>query len=272
MNSDSKLFDRYLDVLQASREEPSLEALSRVVSAHLIRVPFENVSKVLRKLSGADSVFSTLDEYLSGIEQYGFGGTCYTNNYYLYQLLAHLGYEIKLCGADMEGYAPNIHMVSVVTIDSNEYMVDVGYGAPFWEPIVRSSAESVTVEFGQHKYSLKPQDSAGRSQMEVYRSGELVHGYLANPKSCELADFMPVIEDSFRSEARFMNHLSLSLFGERQSLSIRDFSLVEVNGGSVREQTLRNRAEVTEIVIERFRFPADKVKKALAQLSALDEE
>lgn len=272
MNTDSKLFDRYLDVLRIPRREPSLGALSEVVSAHLIRVPFENISKVLRKLAGQGAVFPTLEEYLAGIEQYGFGGTCYTNNYYLFQLLSHLGYQIKLCGADMEGFPPNVHMVSMVELDGREYMVDVGYGAPFWEPIPRDSADDVSVRFGQNEYILKPQDSAGRSHLESYRDGELIHGYIAKPAPLELQSFSEVIQRSFTDEARFMNNLSLSLFGENESYSIRNFSVVEAKGDSVTVELLQTVEELQNIVLERFRFPAEKVKLALSHLSVLHED
>ncbi|MBT3222726.1 MAG: hypothetical protein HN348_26930, partial [Proteobacteria bacterium] len=55
----------------------------------------------------------SLDQYLQGLER-GFGGTCYSNNWYLHQLLKLLGYEVMFCGADMED--PDAHAVNVVSV------------------------------------------------------------------------------------------------------------------------------------------------------------
>ncbi len=41
------LFDRYLRLLGVTRRRPGLEALREITLAHLTRVPFENLSKLL---------------------------------------------------------------------------------------------------------------------------------------------------------------------------------------------------------------------------------
>ena len=69
-----------------------------------------------------------LDQFLADIENYHFGGTCYTNNYFLKLLLSYLGYDVKLCGADMN--RPDVHVVNIVRIEGREFIVDVEYAAP----------------------------------------------------------------------------------------------------------------------------------------------
>ena len=41
--------DRYLALLGLEREAPSLDALTRLVRAHVLNVPFENVTALLRR-------------------------------------------------------------------------------------------------------------------------------------------------------------------------------------------------------------------------------
>ena len=108
--------------------------------------------------------------FLDGIERFNFGGTCYPNNYYFYQLLANLGYQTKLCGADMSN--PDVHLVSMVTLEKREYLVDVGYAAPFIAPMPRDLATDYVVVLGRDRYVLKPQDARGRSRMDL-RGGQL---------------------------------------------------------------------------------------------------
>src|SRR5512146_169462 len=139
MRLDRELVSRYLDVLGVTATDPSYDGLAELVAAHVTRIPFENVSKLYYKKNLGLTSPPPIELYLDGIEQYHFGGTCYSNNLYLNALLASLGYNVKLCGADMS--APDVHIVSMVRVDGREYIVDAGYGAPFLAPLPRDLAE-----------------------------------------------------------------------------------------------------------------------------------
>jgi len=71
---------RYLAILRVAAREPSLEALRELLAAHLVRIPFENISKLYyRKRLGLMNL-PDIHLYLEGIEKRDFGGTCYSNN------------------------------------------------------------------------------------------------------------------------------------------------------------------------------------------------
>src|SRR5271157_5023742 len=98
---DSRLLRHYLEILGMAEKPPSREALTELVAAHLTRVPFENISKLYYRKHLGLTDLPTIQQYLDGIAENHFGGTCYSNNYYCYRLLVSLGYEVKLCAADM---------------------------------------------------------------------------------------------------------------------------------------------------------------------------
>ena len=79
MISRQGLFEKYLDLLGVEKSEPDFDLLKKIVKAHLIKVPFENISKLLYKKQGITNV-PDMSAFLNGIEKYNFGGTCYTNN------------------------------------------------------------------------------------------------------------------------------------------------------------------------------------------------
>ena len=140
-------FVRYLRLLGIEKQRPDFEYLKEIVKAHVLKIPFENISKLyfykrinLKKLID-------FELYLDGIEKYGFGGTCYANNFYLNQLLSWLGYNIKLCGADMKN--PDVHIVSVVNIENREFLIDTGYAAPFSEPIPLNLLNDYIIDMGK---------------------------------------------------------------------------------------------------------------------------
>jgi N-hydroxyarylamine O-acetyltransferase len=265
MSGSDAIFNRYLGILDISRVEPGWQALRELTSAHLIRVPFENLSKIYRARVQGVRYIPSLEDYLDGIERFHFGGTCYVNNYYFHLLLAHLGYEVKLCAADIlaNGAPPNSHMVNVVSIDGKEAIVDVGFGAPFRHPIPRDSAIDITIELGSELYVLKPKDNEGRSRLELYRNGKFDHGYLLKPAPKRVGDFAEVVARSYDDEAPFLNSLVLIRFFGERSIILRNYTLTEFSGCESRIRTLATKEEIIRTVEERFNIPALIVKQTL---------
>ena len=75
----SELHRRYLRLLGIDHLPSGLDGLRLVVRRHLIRVPFENLSKLLLfDREGAGRPIA-LSEFLDGIEHHDLGGTCYTS-------------------------------------------------------------------------------------------------------------------------------------------------------------------------------------------------
>src|ERR1035438_3528771 len=94
-------FQRYLRLLGIVGRPSGLDGLRTLVRWHLAAVPFENISKLLLVDRERTGRVTTLTEFLDGIEYSDLGGTCYTNNPYLTELLRDLGYDADLLGADM---------------------------------------------------------------------------------------------------------------------------------------------------------------------------
>ena len=264
-----ELLERYLSLLGMQRREPSFQTLSELVKAHLYRVPFENISKLNYKLDQDFRGLPDLELYLDGIEHNNFGGTCYTNNYYFSQLLANLGFEVKLCGADMNN--PDVHLNSTVTIDGREYLIDVGYAAPFWMPIPLDLETDYSIHLGSDRYVLKPRNTSGCSQLELYRNGELIHGYLVKPFPRRIQEFEQVIFNSLRDEATFMNALLLAKFSEDKSYVIHNFSATEYNKTEPTTRKLKDHDELIQVVHEWFQIPGERTQEALNQLVSLED-
>ncbi|PLX13441.1 MAG: hypothetical protein C0597_11750, partial [Marinilabiliales bacterium] len=111
---EERLFLKYLKLLGLRKQNPGFEYLREIVHAQISKIPFENLSKLLYKKRINLNGLIDFELYLEGIEKYNFGGTCYTNNFYFNQLLEWLGFEVKLCGADMK--EPNVHLVNIVKL------------------------------------------------------------------------------------------------------------------------------------------------------------
>jgi arylamine N-acetyltransferase len=209
----------------------------------------------------------SLEAFLEGIERFHFGGTCYANNYYLYELMRSLGYQAKLCGADMSN--PDLHVVSMVTVGEREYLIDVGYGSPFWTPIPRNLGRDYSIGLGSERYVLKPQDRLRRSRMEFYQDGIRRHGYLAKPEPRNIHEFEGAIGDSFRDDATFMNALLVTRFSRERSLVVRNLTVTEYEGSNAEVRTLVSHTEVAQLITNRFDIPAAVVDAVVDDLGTL---
>ena len=62
MMKKEELFEKYLDLLGVSKTKPDFNLLTKIVRAHLIKVPFENISKLIYKKQGMN--------YIPGLSTY----------------------------------------------------------------------------------------------------------------------------------------------------------------------------------------------------------
>jgi len=207
--------------------------------------------------------------YLDGIEQRHFGGTCYSNNFYSYSLLASLGYQAKLCAADMA--TPDVHAVSMVALGGREYLVDTGYAAPLLSPLPRDLRSDHEVALGRDRYVLKRQDANGCSRLELHRDGMLKHGYLAKPAAKKIEDFRRVIGDSFRPDATFLNSILLARFYPGHSIVIHNETLIESRGNKSTVHLLQGSNAVVAAIREHFEMPRDIVTDAISDLKELQD-
>jgi len=267
MVSQQGLFEKYIELLGVTKSEPDFDLLKKIVKAHLIKVPFENISKLIYKKKGMTSI-PDLSTFLHGVEKYNFGGTCYTNNFYLYSLLKHLGYNIKLCGADMK--IPDVHIISIVTIEGKEYIIDGGYAAPFFEPLPRDLKMDFVVILGIEYYLIKPKDIRGRTRVEQYSNGKLQHWYTANPEERRIEEFNKVIKDSYSDDAIFMNAIRITKYSDAGSLILKNLYLTEV----INNETLTTKIllkDIPLVIQEKFGIPSGVVKKATGHFKELKD-
>jgi len=263
--TEAKVFERYLSILGVDAAPPSLDHLSALVRAQLTRIPFENISKLYLKKTQGASYIPSLEQHLDGIDRFGFGGTCYANNPYFYDLLRFLDFEVILCGADMS--RPNVHVVSMVDLEDRQYLVDVGYGAPFYEPMARDLDRPQEIRFGSNRFVLHPQDGRGRSRMDHFHDGELIHGYTAKPEARRIDDFDEVIRESYEESATFMNVLVVERFLPGRSLRIHNFSLTESTPEGATTTRLGDREELAATVERYIGIPAGIVRESTANLA-----
>lgn len=261
MSALPEIYQRYLRVLGVNSMPTGLDGLRALVRAHLLRVPFENVSKLLLFGREGRGRFFTLPEFLDGIEHHDLGGTCYGLNPFLAELLRALGYETDLHGANMPPRL-NTHTSLRVRIDSRAYHVDVGYGGPFREPIPLDRLPFEMVE-GADRYVLDRDPGGDGYEMSVFTGEERVHGYIVHGPPRSLEFFTPAMENSFGPKAAFLNCLRICRFFDGHSVTLLNGSLSIHRGAATARRELTSVAEVEAALADDFGMSRCPVRAAI---------
>jgi N-hydroxyarylamine O-acetyltransferase len=261
--SQDELFRRYLGIL-GWVGDPGLHEL---VSSHLINVPFENVSKLLASAEpgGAPAALPDIDTFLRGIAEQDLGGTCFAIAVHFTRLLSFLDYDVELLGADVGG-TPRSHAVCRVTFEDAHYLVDVGYAAPFYQPIALVELPA-RVPHGDVNYVIDRHVSgAGALEVTTLRGNQKVQSYVAKPPALAAEGFAQAIERANGEGARFMRSLRISRFFASRVLEVVDNTLVTTHHNITTVTPIRDVDELEAVVHEQMQLPRLPVREAVEVL------
>jgi arylamine N-acetyltransferase len=259
-------YPRYLQILGIEAVPSGLNGLRDLVRQHLCRVPFENVSKLLLfQREGAGRPIR-MDEFLDGIEHQDLGGTCYSSNPFLAQLLRALGYDATLIAADMS--EPDVHTSVRVRLGSRQYHVDVGYAAPFYAPIPLDEMP-ISISSGVHRYVVDSAEAPGSCRVTMLVNGEARHGYVAHLPERPPEFFVPTIVRSFERHRTFMRVLRITRFFEGHTVELRNRTLWRHTPGGSDQLCLSSLSELRNAVNTEFRMPRCPVETAVGILEEL---
>lgn len=252
------LFRRYLGIL-GWVGDPGLHEL---VSSHLIKVPFENVSKLLRPADASRQAIPPIEEFLRGIGDQDLGGTCFALASHFAALLQFLDYDVELLAADAGG-VPRAHAVCRVRLDDELHLVDVGYGAPFYHPIPLDSLP-LQIPHGDVAYTLDRHVSHKEAvEVVTLRKGVRAHNYVAKPPAVAPDVFAAAIERTYAPDAYFMRRLRITRFFASRVLEIDNNRLVTTHHNITTVQPIRDIDELEAIVHEALQLPRMPVREAV---------
>jgi arylamine N-acetyltransferase len=263
---DAPACSRYLRLLGVEEPVAGLEGLRRIVSAHVCCVPFENVTKLLLMAREGQGRITQLDEFLDGIEHHDLGGTCYTSNPFLWQLLRALGFDADLLGAEMS--APDVHTCLRVRLDGCSYHVDAGYGAPLREPVRLDDLPWDTAA-GRLRYVLHRRNGDGRLELSDYVDESRVYGYLVRETPRNPEYFRDIVLDSFQPGMHFLTRLRIVRVFTDHVVELHNRMLQVHRGDSTTTVELRSMRELKSVVALQLAMPRCPVEQAVQSLEAL---
>jgi N-hydroxyarylamine O-acetyltransferase len=264
---------RYLALLGVEHPAPSLDHLTRLVRAHVLTVPFENVTAHLRRRANPQPPVPAPDPValLEAWERRAGGGVCFDINAMVEPLLISLGYDAHLILAHISG--PFGHQAVVVNnLAGGRYLVDLGNGAPLFGPIPLDGVHEV------HRHGLgfrfRPSDDPPRipGGEEWIRDRMSDDGWVVG---CRY-ELQPALHAD--REAGYQYHMTPATTWVLGSLTmtrstteavyaLKDDVLTTYTEGGKQTATITGPAEYRRVAAEIFGLPALPIDDGLAALA-----
>lgn len=230
--------------------EPTAETLRGLQVAHLLTVPFENLS-----IHAREPIVLEDEALFTKIVEHRRGGFCYEANGLFAALLRALGYEVVMLSAEVAnaegGFGPDFdHMTLMVTLEQR-WLVDVGFGDSFREPLLLDERgeqvqddRAYRIHPGGHYLILMQREDEGEWKAQ-YRFTLRPHEYADYAEMCHYHQTSP---QSHFTKGRLCSRATTE---GRVTLSGMRFIKTSKNGGR-QEQTLTSQEEYEAILREHF--------------------
>jgi N-hydroxyarylamine O-acetyltransferase len=226
------------------------DTLRSLQLAHLQTVPFENLS-----IHSGEAIALEDAALFSKIVERRRGGFCYEVNGLFAALLRALGFEVTMLSAEVAnaqgGFSPPFdHMTLMVKLEQR-WLVDVGFGDCFTEPLPIDSA-SEQVE-GQRAYRIVHDDDF--LILEQRADGIWAPQYRFKLQSYRYDDFVEMcLYHQTSPQSHFtQKRICSRLTDGRERITLSDMRLIEtLADGQRRERTLADEQEYHAVLRESF--------------------
>lgn len=223
---------------------PTPETLRDLQVAHLLTVPFENLS-----IHAGEPIVLDEDALFTKIVEKKRGGFCYECNGLFAGLLRALGFEVAMLAAGVArlkgGFGPNFDHMTLMVMLSDRWLADVGFGDSFLEPLlldergeqVQGTRSFRIVEDDDHLILMRDSEPQYRFTLEPY-------GFADYEEMCRF--------HQTSTESHFTNNLICSRVTGDGRITLSGMKLITTSGPQRDEQTLTTQEEYDRILRDEF--------------------
>jgi len=133
----------------------TFESLRELHRCHVMAIPFEALDVQWKRPISVD-----LEDIFDKVIVNKRGGLCYELNYLFAHFLRTVGFDVTMVSArifERGEFGPEFdHMALIVRLEEEEWLLDVGYGDLFIEPLKLRSTEVQPDQFKDYRVELQP--------------------------------------------------------------------------------------------------------------------
>lgn len=241
------------------RLDLSIETIRELQLAHLLSIPFENLSIHLN-----EPIVLDYELLFDKIVLRKLGGFCYELNGLFACLLNRLGFDASILSASVasseNGFGPEFdHMTLMVSLE-NKWLVDVGFGDSFREPLLIETREP---QFQTNReYLIKEVDN----QLVLYQrenGRNWKSQYRFTTQSRKLENFVRMCNYHQTSpESHFTQKRLCTIAKLYGRLTLSDMCLIETKDGRRQERDIKNDSEYIAVLENVFGIKITNYKTA----------
>jgi N-hydroxyarylamine O-acetyltransferase len=241
---------------------PDAETLRRLHVAHMLAVPFENLS-----IHWGEPIVLDDAALFDKVVRRRRGGFCYELNGLFAALLRSLGFEVAMLSAGVMRaggeFSPDFdHMALSVSLEER-WLADVGFGDSFLEPL-RLETRGEQVQTDGNAFRVDATENDRLVVMQRDESGSWGAQYRFGLEPYAYADFVPRClyhQTSPSSHFKQRPICSLATPGGRVTLS--QTRLIVTEGGERHERELAGESEYAEVLRQSFGIRAPSLPASL---------
>ena len=235
--------------------EPTFQTLQALHHAHLLAVPFENLS-----IHWKQPILLQEEALFHKIVRQGRGGLCYELNGLFAWLLRELNFQVTLLSAGVStsagGFSPEFDHLTLLIhhLSGADWLADVGFGDSFLRPL-RFEAEMQQDGGDRRTYRLLRTSQEKHDGWTVQQRGDAQweSQYRFTLQSHELADFTERCQYQQTSpESHFTQKRICSLATPTGRITLSDMRLITTRHGERQEQMLTSQEEYVAALAEHF--------------------
>ena len=229
--------------------DTTFEVLSKLQEQHLMNVPFEN-------LDIQNKIKIDLDNLFDKIVIRNRGGFCYELNGLFYKLLKEIGFTAKMVSArvytNKKSYSAEFdHMAIIVSIEDDQYLVDVGFGEFAFSPLEIEPGKETDDPRGIFKIEVF--DDNYKVVKKKNAEGEFIPEYIFSEKERQIEEFYPMCYYHQTSkESHFTQKRICSLPTQNGRITLTGNTLKITEKRIVIERPLNNEQEVQQVLWNYF--------------------
>jgi len=245
----SDITDEYIRVLGLKRSKPDLAFLGEIAGHHVGQFAFSSVGPLL-----GDELPLDVESLYHRIVVRRRGGYCFEQNALMYAMLQELDFTVSLYLGRViynQDVHPGLtHRITLVEIDGNRYIVDVGFG-PLGPRVPVSMLGEESIE-NFRVFRIEERHS-GEFHMQTLKDGEFYSLYkfeLARygQADCEVGHFY----SHRHPKATFVNHLVVSKILEKEVRSLRNHEFWVTNESGEQRQAIDDSVQLRMILDTQF--------------------
>jgi N-hydroxyarylamine O-acetyltransferase len=241
--------NQYLERIHyAGSLEPTLDVLAQLQQAHMLTVPFENLS-----IGIGQPIVLTEDALFDKIVRRRRGGFCYELNSLFARLLQTLGYQVILLSAEVthaDGTfgPPFDHLTLRVDLDQ-PWLVDVGFGDSFRLPLPLESSAIQKQEMGTYRLLRRE----GYHILEESQADQWIPQYRFQLEPHVIGNFQEMCRFHQTSpESGFTRKRVCSIATPTGRVTLSEMNLIITDGGERKERMLASEQEYHDALLTYF--------------------